>query len=121
MKINATKNTPFVELSPEGLMIIQGRSIMDDPTTFFAPILHWISECKAPIFTLEVRMEYMNTSSSKLILYLLKTIKEYYNTRNIFVKWYYESDDEDMLDMGKDFEAITRIPIDFYEMQVDEG
>lgn len=113
--IEATKNTPKVELNPEGGIIIQGRSIIEDTVSFYNPIIEWVKECSSKKFTLEIRMEYMNTSSSKQVFTLLKAIKENYNIKDVYIKWYYEVDDEDMLEMGKDYESLIRIPIDFYE------
>lgn len=115
MIIEATKNTPKVELNPEGGIIIQGRSIIEDTVSFYNPIIEWVKECSSKKFTLEIRMEYMNTSSSKQVFTLLKAIKENYNIKDVYIKWYYEVDDEDMLEMGKDYESLIRIPIDFYE------
>ena len=114
LNIKATKNTPMVNLNPEGKMIIQGRSIIEDTFTFYNPIIEWVKNCSSKKFTLEVRMEYMNTSSSKQVFTLLKSIKENYNIKDVYIKWYYESDDEDMLEMGKDYESMVHIPIDFY-------
>jgi hypothetical protein len=120
MKLNAGKNTPAVELDPKGIMIIEGRSIMDDPLIFFNPIIDWISKCNSKTFTLEMRLEYMNTSSYKMMLILFKSIKKHYNSTNILINWYYETDDEDMLDLGKDIESLINVPVDFYELQVDD-
>jgi hypothetical protein len=119
MMLNGTKNSPKIQLSPEGLMIMEGRSIMDNPKPFYDPIIDWITNCDSSVFTLEMRLDYMNTSSSKVILNLFKSIKDHFNSSKVFIKWYYDSDDEDMLDMGKDFESIIKIPIDFYELKVE--
>lgn len=120
LKIEATKYSPSVELSSEGEMIISGRSIIEDPVTFYGQIIGWIRNCKSKKFTLELRLEYMNTSSSKLILNLLKSISDKYNTNDIYINWFYDSDDEDMLDLGRDFESLICVPIDFHEMCVEE-
>ena len=37
---------------------------------------------------------------------------------NVSVKWYYEEDDEDMLEAGEDYEAI--IDLDFEMIEVEE-
>jgi hypothetical protein len=115
MIIEATKNSPKVEFNPEGKMIIQGRSIIEDTVSFYNPIIDWVRNCSSKKFTLEVRLEYMNTSSSKQVFTILKSIKDNYNIKDAYIKWYYEEDDEDMLEMGKDYESMIRIPIDFYE------
>ena len=113
--IPSTKYSPMVELNSEGEMIIKGRSILEDPTVFYNEIISCIKKCSAEKFTLEIRIEYMNTSSSKHVFNLLKAVKDCYNTANTCIKWFYEEDDEDMLEIGKDFESLVRIPIDFYE------
>ena len=115
MIIEATKNSPKVEFNTEGNLIIQGRSIIEDTIAFYNPIIDWIKNCSSKKFTFEVRMEYMNTSSSKQMLTILKSIKDNSNIKDVYIKWYYEEDDEDMLEMGKDYESMIRIPIDFYE------
>lgn len=113
--IEATKYSPSVELIPDGEMIIQGRSILEDPTAFYNPIISWIKNCSGKVFTLEARIEYMNTSSSKMVFTLLEAIKENNNFKEVYIKWFYEEDDEDMFEIGKDYESIIHIPIDFYE------
>ena len=121
IKIEATKYSPKVELSPEGKMTIYGRSIMEDPIEFYNQIINWVKNCQSKTFALDVQLEYMNTSSSKVLLDLLKSIKERYNMNEVFINWYYESDDEDMLDIGKDFESLVCIPFDFYELCKEEA
>lgn len=120
LRLEADKSTPFVELTPNGEMIIRGRSIPEDPIAFYNPIIQMIPKCNSKTFTLEIHLDYMNTSSSKSILTLLETVKENFNSTNITIKWVYESDDDDMLEIGKDYESIIHLPIDFYELQVDE-
>ncbi len=120
LKIEATKYSPMVELTSEGEMTIRGRSIIEDPQLFYNPIIERIKRCKSKTFTLTIQLEYMNTSSSKVMLNLLNTIKDYYNRNNVIVKWFYDSDDEDMLEIGRDYESIICIPIDFYELCEEE-
>lgn len=116
LKIEGTKFSPKVNLSADGELTISGRSIMEDPIVFYKPVIEALKQCQAKKFTLEIRLEYMNTSSTKVLLDLMRTIKDHFNTSNTFINWYYESDDEDMFDIGKDFESLLSIPIDFYEM-----
>jgi hypothetical protein len=106
-----------VELNPEGILILKGRSIVDDPTAFYNPILEWISNCKSKSFTFEMRLEYMNTGSYKMMFNILTSIKDHYNITNILIKWYYDHDDKDMLETGREIESIIHLPIDFYEIQ----
>lgn len=115
LMIPATKYSPMVELTAEGELIIRGRSILEDPAPFFNEIISCIKKCPSEKLTLEIRIEYMNTSSSKHVFNLLKAVKDCYHTGDVCIKWFYEEDDEDMLEIGKDYESLVRIPIDFYE------
>jgi hypothetical protein len=37
-------------------------------------------------------------------------------TREVEVNWYYEEDDEDMLEAGEDYESIIRVPFKMIEI-----
>jgi hypothetical protein len=118
--IEGTKVSPNVELNPTGKLTIQGRSIVEDTTTFYKPIIDWADRVECFEMTVSVKLEYMNTSSSKQLLTILKTIATNPRVKSLYVKWYYEADDEDMLDMGQDFESLIHVPFDFYELSVEE-
>jgi len=36
---------------------------------------------------------------------------------SVKVKWYYEEDDEDMLEAGEDYEAIIDLPFEMIEVE----
>lgn len=113
--IEASKSSPYVELNPQGSIVIQGRSIIEDTVIFFKPIIDWVKQATCISMTMEVRMEYMNTSSSKQLLDILRAVASNPNFSSVYIKWYYEEDDEDMLDLGRDYESLIHIPFDFYE------
>jgi len=69
-----------------------------------------------PKTTVEVKLEYFNTSSSKCILDVFKKLEIIHKARNdVEIKWYYEEDDEDMLEAGEDYESIIRVPFEMIE------
>lgn len=117
--IEATKNSPRVELNPDGKLIIKGRSILENTTEFYTPVIQWVKNLTCEQITVEVRLEYMNSSSSKHLITILKNIAAQSGTRKACVKWFYEEDDEDMLDLGKDFQTLIHIPFDFHEYTID--
>jgi hypothetical protein len=41
------------------------------------------------------------------------------SNNNILVKWFYETDDEDMLETGEDFSEIVRVPFELVPMPPD--
>jgi hypothetical protein len=55
-----------------------------------------------------IRLEYFNTSSSKCLMDLLRRVEKSAVTAS--VNWYYESEDEDMLEAGEDYDAIIELP-----------
>lgn len=55
--------------------------------------------------SVEIELEYINTSSALVILRILREIKSIIN-REIAIKWIYQNDDKDMREVGKDFKYI---------------
>ena len=120
LKIEETNYTPRVDLNENGRMSIIGKSLVEDANSFYRPIIENIKKCESKDFILEIKLEYMNTSSSKVMLMLLKAIKETYTSNNVHVRWYYERGDEDMLDLALDYESILIMPIDVVEVCEEE-
>jgi hypothetical protein len=111
--IEATKTSPRVELNPYGKFILEGRSIVEDTVTFYQPIIDWVEKAACEEMNVEIRMEYLNTSSTRQLLALLKAVAANPHFSSVNVKWYYEEDDEDILDLGKDYESLIHIPFEF--------
>ena len=70
-----------------------------------------------PKTTLNINLEHFNTSSSKCILDILKRCKRLdEGEKEFFVNWYYEDDDDEMLETAEIYEGMTglkfeKIPI----------
>ncbi len=119
--IEGTSKTPAVRFnSKHGLMEIKGRSIPENSIEFYKPLVNWLeqySKKPAPVTTVNIRFEYFNTSSSKSILDVFKKLELIHKTKNdVIVNWFYEEDDEDMLEAGEDYESIIRIPFKMIEV-----
>src|SRR5438045_2489257 len=70
-----TEDTPtvLIDMSQE-LFQISGRSLPENVTSFYKPVMEWLdffSESPTKKLTFEVRLEYFNTASSKIILDIL--------------------------------------------------
>ena len=112
LKIDGTKQTPEINFNPNtGVLIISGRSIPENTFEFFNPVLLWLEEYgqKAQTKTvINVDLEYFNTSYSKYILEIFKRLKNIANDGNdVLVKWFYEEDDEEMMETGEDYEDVS--------------
>ncbi|GAB4126145.1 MAG: DUF1987 domain-containing protein [Raineya sp.] len=120
--IENTNKTPKVFFNAlNGKMELAGRSIPENSFQFYEPLLQWIDEyAKSPqdqtSFTF--KLDYFNTSSSMYILGILKKLeKMYLEGKNVKVFWYYDTEDEDMLQTGEDLRQIVKIPIEMTELE----
>jgi hypothetical protein len=112
--IAETVYTPKVDFQTDGNLSIVGKSLPEDTSKFYQPLVDWISECTLPKLDIIVRLDYMNSSSAHHISKLLLTAKDNPNLNECNVEWYYESDDEDSLDFGKELEYLTDFKFRFY-------
>ena len=117
MIIEPTKYSPRVELNSDGYIHIQGRSIIEDPFSFYDPILNWVKNVTAHSLKVEIKLEYLNTSSSIQIYKLLSTIQENFGEQYASISWFYEDGDEDTYELGKEFESQLKLPFGFYRFQ----
>jgi len=122
IKLEGTPKTPEIILNGQsGQLLISGRSIPENSVEFYARILTWLdSYSSSPCGTtvLDVKLEYFNTSSSKCLLDVFKKLENLKKSgSDVNIRWYYEEDDEDMLEAGEDYDSI--IDLDF-EMKVME-
>jgi hypothetical protein len=122
IKVEGTPKTPEIALDGNaGTLLISGRSIPENSVEFYAKVLSWLdaySETPCPKTILDVKLEYFNTSSSKCLLDVFKRLEGLKKGgADVHIRWFYEEDDEDMLEAGEDYDSI--IDLDF-EMCVME-
>lgn len=112
IRLEGTSKTPQVEFKTAPLsMSISGRSIPENSIAFYTPLMEWIDHHLTDgndSVDISIRLEYFNTSSSKCIMDLLKRVEK--SSVNATVSWYYEEEDEDMLEAGEDYDAIIDLP-----------
>jgi len=106
ISIEGTAKTPTVEFNAEnGKVEIKGRSIPENSIEFYKPLVEWLDQyAAAPKGQTEVniQLEYFNTSSSKCILDVFKKLEVIHKDgHNVTINWFFEEDDEDMLEAGK--------------------
>jgi len=118
MILNATFETPAVVLdSSTGKLEFVGRSLPEDTATFYRPILRWIEDyllLKNAKTEIDIKLEYFNTATSKVLLTMLNKFKE---SNNVIVNWFHYEEDEDMLESGKEFEELVNIPFSYHTME----
>ena len=101
-----------------GICEISGESYMEETFKFYEPIIIWLKEfCTGnkPI-TLNIRLTYFNTSSSRFILEILDTLKNYHKKgEQVEINWFYKKDDPDILTEIQDFMDETDTHINILE------
>ncbi len=115
ISIQGTHKTPSIVFNSEqGLLEIKGRSNPENSKVFYNPLLDWVETYVSnppEKTTVNVQLEHFNTISSKSLLDLFRRLKTIIKlNKEVTINWYYERDDEDILDAGKNYENITGIP-----------
>lgn len=115
--LEPTDDTPGIVLDKEkNEFIFNGKSLPEDVTEFYNPILQWLidySQNPNSETNVEFRMEYFNSASSKQILDILTIFEEIHlSGKPVNVKWYYQEDDEDMEEAGESYSELIEMPIE---------
>lgn len=120
--MEGSAKTPTVNFNADsGVLEIKGRSIPENSIEFYKPLIDWIEQYSTqiqPNTSVNIQLEYFNTSSSKCILDVFKKLETIRGAGGaIMVNWHYEEDDEDMLEAGEDYQAIINIPFKMIEVE----
>lgn len=123
--LTATAKTPEISFDAEkGLLTMKGRSIPEHTVEFYKPLHQWIEEYgqnPQAFTTVEIFIEYYNTSSSKSILDLFKRLEYIHKLgHDMLIKWYYEEDDEALLESGEEYETMVDVPFELISVPVDD-
>ncbi len=116
--IPESKNTPAIRFNAQtGRLDIEGNSLPEDVMGFYTKVIDWINayiENPCTKTELHIKLNYFNSASAKVILDILR-ILEALTDRNveITVFWYYVDIDEDMLETGKEYETMVKIPFQY--------
>jgi hypothetical protein len=115
ININGTFKTPTIFSDPiQGVIDIKGRSNPENSVQFYKPLFEWLIEyAKEPVSktTVNIQLEHFNTSSSKCILEVFKKLEQVQKAnKDVIINWYYEKNDEDILEAGENYEAMTSLP-----------
>ena len=121
LKIEATDDTPYVELDESGSVTIVGRSLPENVSLFYKPIFQWIQEYvkdPAPFTHVKIFLNYYNSSSFKCINDILYHLSTVIAGKNIKVEWVYEEDDQAIYETGLELKDELKIPFEIVKMPV---
>lgn len=119
----AGKNTPAIYFDPaSGNLRLKGNCTPENAQAFFDPLFlalsNYMQHARAQT-TVDIHLNYINTSSSKMFLRLFKQLYEIHNrSSKVLIRWYYEVGDDDMRDAGSDYEAMIDLPFKLIEENI---
>lgn len=123
INITGTEDTPSVTMDKDnGIFLIQGRSLPEDVTLFYGPVLDWIEqygEDPNEKTDMTFKLEYFNTASSKVLLDVLLKFEELKEKTDVTIKWCYREDEEDIKEAGEEYEDIVEVPFEYCECNED--
>lgn len=119
--IEKTVKTPYVNFDAQGgILKVIGRSIPENPEEFYSILFDWVNDYfKDPQneTLVNIQLEYINSGSSKFILDFFQLFQEYKaKGHNCKISWYYEEDDEAVLELGKHYQTIINVPFKLIEI-----
>ncbi len=121
--IEGTKKTAEVRFQKDGLLIIRGRSIPEDPVRFFSQLQEWLDEYSknpAQKTILHIEFEYFNSGTSKALLSILKAVIDLkQNGHDVVIRWCYESGDDDIYERGGYYASLFETEFEFVEINIE--
>ena len=120
--IEGTKVTPTITADPaSGTIEVLGRSIPENATSFYKPVLDWIEEYKmspCECTNLVFYLDYLNSISQKIVYDILDRLADVSDKSTLKIQWKYDEDDEEMLDEGEVFKS--KFDLDFELIEISE-
>jgi len=114
--IQETNKTPKIEFSPSGDLKMEGKTIPENCYEFYKPAIEWLTDLKKSPpekITMSIKLEYINTSSSKTILNMFKILQDLTANNqktDIEIKWFYDREDADLQEEGQNYKTCTKLP-----------
>ncbi len=117
LKLKGTEDTPQIVFdSSNQEFTISGRSLPEDPSEFYRPIIAWMQAYTMqpnPNTELNINLDYFNSSSVKQILALFILLEEVIKSGNkAKVVWFYTKGDDLMEIKGQEFKNMLTIPFE---------
>jgi hypothetical protein len=124
--IEPTEFTPKVFFDPENSVFeISGFSRPENVIGFYKPILKWLEDYndkvlsqntnfEKSILTLNLKMTYFNSASSKFLLDIMLEFMKFMSKGNkIEVNWYYEEGDDEIMESGEEIADMLGFNFNF--------
>jgi hypothetical protein len=124
--IEPTEFTPKVSFDPESSIFeISGFSRPENVIGFYRPILKWLEEYNEKVLsqnikfeksllTINMKMTYFNSASSKFLLDVLLEFMKFHSKGNkVEINWYFEDGDDEILESGEEIADMLGYTFNF--------
>jgi hypothetical protein len=112
-----SEGTPEYLFCSDGRFKIRGRGLYKTETEAVIELINWIDEYlgdPAEITYVVIALEYLNSYSTIIIVSIIRRLNMVLlHSKKLVIQWYYEEDDEDMLERGEYIAMTFNIPIAF--------
>lgn len=111
----STKATPLINFDADkGRLVLKGQSYPENAFKFYDPVFKWVDTYLASVpsqIRIDVRLSYVNTSSSKCIIMLLENFEEAFKRGiSIELNWYCDMENESEVECAEEFKEDISFP-----------
>jgi len=114
LEIIGSETSPSINFNKQKNQFnIEGRSLMEDANKFYKPLQGWLTEYRKnpnPITVLNIRLDYLNTATSRQFFDLFKILEGIPDSK---IVWQFSDEDEDMEEMGQELSELVTVPFEF--------
>ena len=117
IRVEKTNNTPSIFIDEANMLCrIKGSSFPEDAYDVYQHVLDWLDRIKYQLstkLTVEFDYDFLNSISHKKVWQILHELKSLQkNGKEISVVWYYEENDEDIMEAGEDLAELMNVPFE---------
>ncbi len=118
LELKAQIDTPFISLDPDsGVCDIIGKSYPEDISAFYMQVIDWFEEYTylgQNDLTISMKLSYFNSASQKVFTEIFEKLMDSKDFK-VVVNWHYSAEDDEILENGKIYEALTGLKFNFIE------
>tara|TARA_B100000925_G_scaffold258361_1_gene213245 strand:- start:143 stop:520 length:378 start_codon:yes stop_codon:yes gene_type:complete len=122
LNISPTKSSPFVSGNiQDGTLEIKGNCYPENSILFFEEIMKWMDHLPKTLhkFSLICELNYIASSSVMHFYKLIQKTEEIINPEKVKIIWKYEEDDEDIQNLGEEFQKLSNGVVELISIEVD--
>lgn len=117
IRIEKTNNTPSIYIDEANMLCrIEGSSYPEDAYEVYQHVIDWLGRVGDNIdseLVVEFDYDFLNSISHKKVWQILHELKQFYKLgKQVKVVWYYDENDEDIMEAGEDLAELMNIPFE---------